>query len=43
MGELEFGFFENLLVDPRGVIEEGGPFMCQFGCLGEFWGSAVLC
>jgi hypothetical protein len=42
-GNWNLGFFENLLVDPRGVIEEGGPFMCQFGFLGEFWGSAVLC
>jgi hypothetical protein len=35
-GNWNLGFFENLLVDLRGVIEEGGPFMCQFGCLGEF-------
>jgi hypothetical protein len=42
-GNWKLGFFEDLLWVPRGVTEEGGPFMCQFVYLEEFWGSAVLC
>jgi hypothetical protein len=48
-GNLRWGGFCVLLVSPRRVTEEGGPFMRQFVYLGELcvnkglgWGSKVL-
>jgi hypothetical protein len=37
-GNLKWDSFGVLFGGPRRDTEEGGPFMCQFVHLGEFWG-----
>jgi hypothetical protein len=35
-GNFNLAFFGGLVEDPREFIEEGGQYVCQFMCLGEF-------
>jgi hypothetical protein len=41
-GNLKWDSFGVLFGGPRRSTEEGGPFMCQFVHLGEFWGCSSV-